>query len=38
MKGSCFWPQVVQIAPVLSEPEKQALVRETVDMFLARYK
>ncbi|WP_231872302.1 MULTISPECIES: TetR/AcrR family transcriptional regulator [unclassified Oleiphilus] len=38
IKGSCFWPQVVQIAPVLSEPEKQALVRETVDMFLARYK
>lgn len=37
LKGSCFWPQIVQIAPVLSAPEKRALVKETVEMFLARY-
>lgn len=38
IKGSCFWPQLMQIAPVLSSDERDLLVDDTVAMFLSRYR
>lgn len=38
LKGSCFWPQMLQLAPILNKQEKQALVSETIRMFMARYR
>lgn len=37
IKGSCFWPQLMQISPVLNSKEQGALVDSTVTMFLSRY-
>jgi TetR/AcrR family transcriptional regulator of autoinduction and epiphytic fitness len=37
LKGSCFWPQLAQIAPILNQDEKESLVKESVQMFMARY-
>lgn len=37
IKGSCFWPQLFNIEPLLSEKEKQYIIDETVTMFMLRY-
>lgn len=37
IKGSCFWPQLMQIAPPLSDEEIAFLVQETTGMFLSYY-
>lgn len=38
IKGSCFWPQFMQIAAPLSKAEKDFLVQETTAMFLCYYR
>lgn len=38
IKGGCFWPLLLQIAPPLDNQQKNELCEETVTMFLARYK
>ncbi|NMP32818.1 TetR/AcrR family transcriptional regulator [Thalassotalea sp. M1531] len=37
IKGSCFWPQLLGLCPLLSEQEQINLADESVAMFLARY-
>lgn len=37
MKGSCFWPQLFNMEPILTEERKDYLIDETISMFLARY-
>ena len=37
IKGSCFWPQLLQIAPPLTAPEMTKICDEAIKMFLARY-
>jgi len=37
MKGSCFWPQLFNMEPILTEERKDYLINETITMFLARY-
>ncbi|MBS7690824.1 TetR/AcrR family transcriptional regulator [Pseudomonas lalucatii] len=37
IKGSCFWPQLMQVAPILDEPEREALAERTAAMFLSHY-
>jgi len=38
LKEFAFWPAIVKGEPALSTTEKRKIVRETVEMFLARYK
>ena len=37
LKGGCFWMQVMQLAPVLSEQEQIALAERTAALFLSYY-
>ena len=37
VKGSCFWPQVLNMEPVPDRARQRRLAEETVTMFLARY-
>ncbi|SHF18385.1 transcriptional regulator, TetR family [Microbulbifer donghaiensis] len=37
IKGSCFWPQLVQVAPILNEKERHELAERTAAMFLSHY-
>lgn len=37
IKGSCFWPQLMQIDAVLDDSAQQQLVSSTVAMFLSHY-
>lgn len=37
IKGSCFWPQLIQVAPLLTQEESSQLAQETANMFLAYY-
>lgn len=37
VKGSFFWPQLLQIAPLPDQKEKEHLVQETAAMFLSYY-
>ncbi len=37
IKGSCFWPQLLKIKPILSADEKQTLADETAALFLSHY-
>lgn len=38
IKGSCFWPQLAQIAPILNAAERKALAERTAAMFLDHYR
>ena len=38
IKGSCFWPQFLQVEPVLNKQQKARLAKESVSMFLSYYK
>ena len=38
VKGACFWPQVMGMAPVPSYDERRRVAEETVTMFLSRYR
>lgn len=37
VKGACFWPQVMGMAPIPTRVEQRHLAEEAVKMFLARY-
>lgn len=37
LKGSCFWPQLIRVCPILSEDEQSTLIERSVDMFLKQY-
>lgn len=37
VKGSCFWPQVLGLAPIPMREEQRHIAEEAVRMFLARY-
>ena len=37
IKGSCFWPQLMQVSPLLNQRERRALAERTAAMFLSRY-
>ncbi|WP_428819267.1 TetR/AcrR family transcriptional regulator [Microbulbifer sp. MCCC 1A16149] len=37
IKGSCFWPQMAQVAPLLNKDERHALADRTAAMFLSHY-
>ena len=37
IKGSCFWPQVLSLAPIPERKEQRRVAEEAVQMFLARY-
>ncbi|MBQ4890311.1 TetR/AcrR family transcriptional regulator [Shewanella sp. MMG014] len=37
IKGSCFWPQVMQFADRLNHNEQQEIANEVAKMFLCRY-
>jgi TetR/AcrR family transcriptional regulator of autoinduction and epiphytic fitness len=37
IRGACFWPQVMGMAPIPERKEQRHLAEETVKMFLARY-
>lgn len=37
IKGSCFWPQLMHIEPMLDAPARRRLAEQTADLFLARY-
>ena len=37
IKGGCFWPQLMGLAPLLTPKEQRELAHESVAMFLARY-
>ena len=37
VKGACFWPQVMGLAPIPSREEQRRVAEETVAMFLSRY-
>ena len=37
VKGSCFWPQVLGMAPIPERDEQRRVAEEAVKMFLARY-
>lgn len=37
VKGACFWPQVMGMAPIPEREEQRRLAEETIKMFLARY-
>ncbi|KPZ67603.1 MULTISPECIES: TetR/AcrR family transcriptional regulator [Shewanella] len=37
IKGSCFWPQVMQFADRLNHDEQQEIANEVAKMFLCRY-
>lgn len=36
-KGSCFWPQMLKMAPVPSKSEQKAIAEKSVAMFLSYY-
>ena len=38
IKGGCYWPQLLNLQPELTAAERKALAKETMEMFLARYK
>ncbi|WP_193161772.1 TetR/AcrR family transcriptional regulator [Microbulbifer hainanensis] len=38
IKGSCFWPQLAQVAPMLNPREQHELAARTAAMFLSHYK
>lgn len=38
VKGSCFWPQLMQVAPLLDERERRALAERTAALFLSHYR
>lgn len=38
LKGSCFWPQVMGMRSTLSDQEQAHLIKETVSIFLSRYR
>ena len=37
IKGRCFWPQLMQIAPLLDAEQRHELADQTVAMFLSHY-
>ena len=37
LKGSCFWPQLIRVCPILSSDEQTELINRSVDMFLKQY-
>ncbi|MFC6633106.1 TetR/AcrR family transcriptional regulator [Microbulbifer taiwanensis] len=37
IKGSCFWPQLIQVAPILDATGRHALAERTAAMFLSHY-
>lgn len=37
IKGCCFWPQLLQIAPILYAQERYQLADQTAAMFLSHY-
>lgn len=37
IKGSCFWPQLMQIAPLLGAQERHDLASRTAALFLSHY-
>lgn len=37
LTGSCFWPQLLKLEPILDSKQQQQLIDETVLMFLNRY-
>ncbi|MCD9459391.1 TetR/AcrR family transcriptional regulator [Marinibactrum halimedae] len=37
LKGSCFWPQMAKVTPILDEEQKMKLIQESAKLFLARY-
>ena len=37
MKGTCFWPQIMQMAEPLNSNQQAHLCEQTVTMFLSRY-
>jgi len=37
IKGSCFWPQLLQLSGPLTPAEQEALAERTAEMFLSRY-
>ncbi|WP_346837546.1 TetR/AcrR family transcriptional regulator [Microbulbifer sp. SAOS-129_SWC] len=37
IKGSCFWPQLAQVAPMLNAREQHELAARTAAMFLSHY-
>lgn len=37
IKGSCFWPQLTGLKPVLNADEKQQLARQSSQFFLSHY-
>ncbi|MFD2168060.1 TetR/AcrR family transcriptional regulator [Thalassotalea euphylliae] len=37
IKGSGFWPQIIGMTGILSDKEREQLIKESVKMFLLRY-
>ncbi|MCQ3830849.1 TetR/AcrR family transcriptional regulator [Microbulbifer elongatus] len=37
IKGSCFWPQLMQVSPLLTPKERAALAERTAALFLSHY-
>ncbi|WP_421870566.1 TetR/AcrR family transcriptional regulator [Motiliproteus sp.] len=37
VKGRCFWPQLLQIAPILNPEQQLELAEQTTAMFLSHY-
>lgn len=37
IKGNCFWPQLLQIAPILNDHQRHELAERTAAMFLSHY-
>jgi len=37
IKGGCFWPQLMQIAPLLTVQERRELASQTTALFLSHY-
>ncbi|WP_160154734.1 TetR/AcrR family transcriptional regulator [Microbulbifer sp. ALW1] len=38
IKGSCFWPQLMQVNPLLNQQERHALAERTAALFLSHYR
>lgn len=37
IKGSCFWPQLMQVSPLLNPQERRELAERTAALFLSQY-
>ncbi|WP_078083822.1 TetR/AcrR family transcriptional regulator [Microbulbifer mangrovi] len=38
IKGSCFWPQLMQVNPLLDQQERHMLAERTAALFLSHYR